>query len=407
MPPWQFVQSVQGINAGGVVVSTSKAAKTAVAGWDAGARATPTLSADGFVEMKVDATGKYRAFGLSAAGATPVHVNSIGRGFYLKGGGTPTEFGVLELGSERLTGVYAVGDVFRVQRVAGVVTYWKNGELVYTSSILGPLNGAAQSDLAIFDQNANVPALRAYDATLLSWPALAWTTTNCTVTPDAPASARRITFAAPTKMRAGDQIVVILAGQGTEFVSATNVTWDFLNTFESATNKRGVAIYRRIVTDSEPLTYTFDLNATQETLGGLIVFRSLDNSTAWVGGSGVDFTAVTLFPMPSRTMTRYSDLYLGIVLQKPSGSVDGSPPGSLGTLLNFSQSALGVNTLRLYATALCVERVGATDVKNASSLAAQAGMAASVALQGLIAPGQGLTWTPLAAGAIGLPAEGI
>lgn len=218
-----------------------------------------------------------------------------------------------------------------------------------------------------------------------------------------PTSTRRITFTAPTKMQPGDQLVAIFASQAAETFVGTSVAWAFVNAFTSPT--RGVAVYRRVVTSDEPSSYTFDTSVSQETLGALLVYRGLDNTLALVGSSGVDLSAQTVFPCPARTLARYSDLYIGGVLQVPSvGAV--TPPSDAAERIEFTQSALGVTTLRLELFDFAANAVGTTDTKRATT-ASSSGAAFSIALAGSTAPGPGLSWSPPVAGAIGLPVEGI
>lgn len=218
------------------------------------------------------------------------------------------------------------------------------------------------------------------------------------------ASLRTMTFSAPLKMRAGDQLIALLASPGVEIVSGTNVAWEFVNSFQSAT--KGVIVYRRTVTDDEEDAYVFDMTVAQETLGTLLVYRGLDNAAAWVGGSGVDYAAATVFPCPSRTLTRYSDLYLGIVLSTPTAGGMSAPADGVERV-EFTQAALGGATLRLHVFDFAANAVGATGVKNATDATAQAGMAASIALQGEAPLGPALTLSYTVPGAIGLPKEGI
>lgn len=405
MPPVQWIQSVAGANVARTGVQTATLTRGAAAdAWTAGACSTQAIAGDGFLEFVVDSTGKYRAIGFSVvAASSSINQSQIGNGIYLKGGATPTDYGVIEGGVEVLTSTYAAGDVFRVQRVGTQVTYYKNGERVWTAA--AAVAGARMVDAAMFTASSLLQNVRLYDGTAKAWTAITWTVTNTTAAAGALLVPRRLTFAAPTKMQRGDQLVVIMASQGAEFISSTNITWEFVDAFTSPTRLRGVAVYRHVVTDADPTSYSIDLNVTQETLGALLLYRGLDVAPI-VGGSAVDFTAVASFPCPSRTLTRYSDLYLAIVLLNPSGSVDGNPPGSFGPLAYFTQSALGVSTLRLYVAHYIAETVGATGALSPASVGNQSGIAASVALQGLPAP-SGPSFNPPISGAIGLPTEGI
>jgi len=148
--------------------------------WDAGACTSTTIAGNGYVEMTVLETGKYRALGFSVSGACSTNWNTIDYGVYLKGGGTPTEYAIVENGTERVAGLtYAADDKFTVQRTGTVITYYKNGALVYTSLVAS--SGSLMIDSAYFNSSATMCAIRLYD--VATRVALVWgTTTNTTVT---------------------------------------------------------------------------------------------------------------------------------------------------------------------------------------------------------------------------------
>jgi hypothetical protein len=401
MPPAQFVEAVQGTNGTGASVATALITKTAGgSAWNAGASSVQRLAGDGHLEIVASETNKDRKIGFGAThnvdGSQIAHGFALGlTGYYVAESGL-TPFGPFS---------YATGDVFRVSRVGTTVRYYKNGELVYTSAASSSGNVLVSSSL--FDSGATLSGVRLYDATAASWTTLSWeNVVNVSAAAGALHTTRRLTFSAPAKMRGQDQLVVLLASQGAELVSALSSTWGFVNAYTSDTNKRGLAVYRRVCTDDEPTAYTIDLAVTQETLGALLVYRGLDNTAALVGGSGVDLSAQTTFPCPSRTLTRYSDLYLGAVLQVPTVGVV-APPADGTERVEFTQNALGApfSTLRLELFDFLANAVGATDTKRAT-MASSSGAAFSLALSGLAAPVAGV-FSPPVAGAIGLPVEGI
>lgn len=407
MPPWQFIQGVQGVNVANAIVATAKISKTGGvdATFDAGAASNEKITGDGFVEFTGCIQNSYRILGFSVDNPG-VGRDEIDYGIYLRADGFGVTFYENGAGLAHTNAAYGAADVFRLERVGATVRAYINGEHKFTFPTASA--GSLLIDTSFFNTGGTfIGGIKLYDGTSKSWRALTWVSTNCTIVVDASATTRRITLTAPTKMRAGDQLVAIFASQGTEFVSASSVTWDFTDALVSATNKRGCAIYRRTVTASEPASYTFDLNVTQETLGALIVYRGLDNGAPIVGASAVDFAAATVFPCPSRTLTRYSDLYLGVVLTTPVAGGISFPPGwnALGAF--FTQSVLGVISMRLAVFDIALEAVGATDTERATDGTPQSGMAASVALQGLPAIGAGLSFAPIVPGAIGLPVEGV
>jgi hypothetical protein len=120
--------------------------------WDAGALSTRAIaSGDGYVEMTPDNTGTFRMFGLGSGNADPNYTN-INYALYAGGDGA---LHVYESGTYRgQVGTYAVGDKLRVAVESGVVKYYKNGALLYTSTVAPayPL----RLDTSISTTNGNV-----------------------------------------------------------------------------------------------------------------------------------------------------------------------------------------------------------------------------------------------------------
>lgn len=407
--PWQFVAVAQGTNASNASVATAKITKTGgvASTWDSGAASVQSIAADGFVEFVVNATGTYRSIGLSALSGSPSTIdNTIDWSINLRGGGTPTALLVTENGNLVFTGTYAVGDTFRVGRVGTQIRYYKNGELIWTSAVAA--NGSLMVDTAFFDSASIIDAIRLYDGASKTWRALAFVTTNTTVTAGTSFTTRRLTFTAPTTIREGDHAIAVIGSQGPEFVSATSVAWDLLATYYSATNNRAVSVYRRIATDGEPIAYTFDLAVTQDTIGGLLVYRNLDPALVIRAGGLTDFSSNTIASPPAVAQLRASDLLLSGVL------LVGATPTIAPTLdaverLDFTQAlvipAAGI-TLKLEANEAKVSALS-TVRRSALLSVAGSGAAFSFGLAGMPLPVHDSTFAPVVPGAIGLPVEGI
>jgi len=125
--------SVTWTNAVRVTAAGSDLSKTSAAtGWNAGAVSVQTLAGDGFAEFTTAESNRGKMAGLSN-GDTDQRYSDIDFAFYLKANGV---VGIYEGGTLRSAnvGTYAAGDVFRIETEAGVVTYWHNDLLVFTSS---------------------------------------------------------------------------------------------------------------------------------------------------------------------------------------------------------------------------------------------------------------------------------
>ena len=126
---------------------TNNLTKVSGTGWDAGAASLNRVSNNGYLEFTASETNKARMLGLSSSYAGP-GFGGIQFAFYLQGNGA---LGVYESGTNRGNyGVYATGDILRIAVQAGVVRYFRNGVLLYTSTVspaLPLLVQAAISDL--------------------------------------------------------------------------------------------------------------------------------------------------------------------------------------------------------------------------------------------------------------------
>ncbi len=125
-------QAVNWINLVNVSANGNTLQKTS-GGWDwnAGAASSQALaSGDGYVEVVVDATNAYRMFGLSNGDSNAAYWDIDFALYPADGGGLY----VYESGTYRgYFGTYAVGDRLRVAVEAGVVRYYRNNALLYTS----------------------------------------------------------------------------------------------------------------------------------------------------------------------------------------------------------------------------------------------------------------------------------
>jgi hypothetical protein len=100
--------------------------------WDGGAASWNTVSNNGYFQFTATETNRYRAVGLSSVNAN-ANYTSIQYAFYLLSNGT---FQVYESGNYRGSfGTYATNDLFKIAVEASVVKYYKNGVLLYISTL--------------------------------------------------------------------------------------------------------------------------------------------------------------------------------------------------------------------------------------------------------------------------------
>ncbi len=120
-------------NDAGVSIAGNSITKTETTGWgNAGAASTRGLNGDGYAEFTVPTDPGYAMFGLSS-GDTDQSYADIDFAFYTY---PPTgRLMIFESGASRGTyGDYAAGDTLSIGLEAGIVKYYRNGFLLYTSS---------------------------------------------------------------------------------------------------------------------------------------------------------------------------------------------------------------------------------------------------------------------------------
>ncbi|MEN9330943.1 MAG: hypothetical protein RLZZ94_33, partial [Bacteroidota bacterium] len=118
--------------------------KLLTTGWDGGAISLNKVSNNGYLEFTASETNKARMVGLSASYGSSSYT-TIQYAVYLQ---SNAAVGVYESGTSRGNfGTYASGDVFKVAIESGVVKYYKNGTLFYTSLVTPSLPQYANASL--------------------------------------------------------------------------------------------------------------------------------------------------------------------------------------------------------------------------------------------------------------------
>jgi alpha-tubulin suppressor-like RCC1 family protein len=140
-------------NGADVQISGDSIVKTGTnAAWDAGAISTNTIeSGDGFLEFTATETDKSRIAGL-ASGNTDNSLSDVEFGIQLRDDGI---IEIFESGTSRGTvGGYLSGDRLRVELTGGVVRYYANSSLLYTSGVtpVYPL----RADSSLYSENATL-----------------------------------------------------------------------------------------------------------------------------------------------------------------------------------------------------------------------------------------------------------
>ncbi len=129
-PPMTWAHLTQVVASGDTITKTGT-----LNTWNAGAvSAQSILSGDGYAQMTVDSIDTYLLFGLGNGDSSTGYAD-IDYAFYLSTVGPQLQ--VWENGVLRATAFtsYQIGDVLKVAVEAGQVRYYKNGALVYSSTV--------------------------------------------------------------------------------------------------------------------------------------------------------------------------------------------------------------------------------------------------------------------------------
>jgi hypothetical protein len=212
-------------------------------------------------------------------------------------------------------------------------------------------------------------------------------------------------FATPAARKVGDTYLAIIVTQAESGLDPDlSPEWEEMAVL-TPSGTETIVVARRIAAEDDPGTLTITLTAAGTFIvSALVVYRDLNTTPAIVApdASATRITASTNFVCPSRTLTRYSDLYLGIVAVT-SAAVAVTPPA--GTTERHDASDGAGHELEVFD--LLAETVGATGTKIATTAGAQSGIAASLALASLPVQGLGKSFAIAPVGSIGLPTVGV
>lgn len=153
----------------GVTVNADNTlSRTSGTAWAAGAAGRNVLpkATDGYVQFTWAAGSNIYMIGLARFNPDATHT-SIDYAMYLSG----TSIGVYESGTSKGGfGTAVAGDVFKVSREAGVVKYYKNGAVIYTSTVAAATSNlySLRPDMSVGSSVATIPnVIASFDRTLL------------------------------------------------------------------------------------------------------------------------------------------------------------------------------------------------------------------------------------------------
>lgn len=213
------------------------------------------------------------------------------------------------------------------------------------------------------------------------------------------------TFQIPSIVKAGDTLVAIVAldsaDLGVDSDSVEDSGWERINDFAGPGSNLWAFRRERALGDTSGIAFEFFGTLGNPGAAALVVYRSVPAGTPPVGASHASIAASTNFGCPSRVLTSYSDLYLGIVFVETAATAVAPPAGATERI----EVQGGGVTLAVFD--YLAEATGSTGVKTATTGANQSGIAASIALaaDAIVGVGKAFAFDPV--GAIGLPSKGV
>lgn len=214
-----------------------------------------------------------------------------------------------------------------------------------------------------------------------------------------------LTFVAPLAI-AGEVLLVIIAGPSAISTTAPS-GWELLATRNATSPASRTSIYRRVVTDEEPVVYIFPLGAaTPSPCGILLRYRDVDGGKPLVAQSQqARATASIAHTPPTVSAVNYSDLMLLVYYGlDAAGTATLSPPGGTTKLSTEAHGPVGGGSLAVCE--LLLESATAIGTRTGNWSTSVTGLAACYGIESsplhFAKPLQGI-----AGGAIGLPVVGI
>lgn len=228
---------------------------------------------------------------------------------------------------------------------------------------------------------------------------------SANATYDNPSGTMTFPVPSPQNLRAGDFLYLVMALENAG-VAVTSIDGDavvdsgWLETAAAIVGgTRRFFVYCREVTGEEGADIVVVLNTLAVLGAGVILAYRNTQGVAYEGTVNVVAASVN-FVCPSRTLTAYSDMFLGVTWAR-LGSVMTPPAGANERIENTATDG----TLAVFD--VLPEVVGATGTKTAVGGTARNGFAASIAIHATGLRGVGKVFAISPPGAIGLPTEGV
>ncbi|KLN58838.1 hypothetical protein WH96_20895, partial [Kiloniella spongiae] len=143
--------------------------------WNAGAYSLEKLIGAGSLDFEVTEANTHRMVGLSSTTGNSSY-ETIEYTFYLLASGA---LYIRESGVNRGSfGTYSSGDIFEIERSSdGVVSYIKNGETIYTSTVISSTDNPLLVDVSLYENGSTLNDVKLTNASGVQ-EAVTWVTDN-------------------------------------------------------------------------------------------------------------------------------------------------------------------------------------------------------------------------------------
>ena len=180
--------------------------------------------------------------------------------------------------------------------------------------------------------------------------------------------ANSITIARPTGTAKGDVLIAVIAVRPNTVTITAPTGFALVNRQNNTTgNPSSVAVYSKVATVSEPVTYTFTFSANTGNAGGIMAFSGVDNASPInVSGGSLTTTTTTTIAGPSLTTTVANTMI--IAAREIASSSTWTPPAGMTEVIDVASLATpNDNGLALEGSYKTQAAIGATGTLSATA----------------------------------------
>ncbi len=199
-----------------------------------------------------------------------------------------------------------------------------------------------------------------------------------------------VTVTKPTGLAAGDVLLAYIVQRGNRFPLSSNMVstptgWTLVLANDNGSSL-GVVMYRKVATASEPASYAWTLGASDRTLGSIVAFRGVDNTTP-VNVSGAQANAAsTTYTAPSVTTTAANTMLVTFFAATNGNASVNTATGMTQAFAASSGGGAGPNGASIGSSYAIQAAAGASGTKTSTANTSLTSNGATVALTAFPSP---------------------